>query len=268
METSPLFDLQGKTALVTGGGRGIGAWAAAGLAEAGADVFVASRKLDNCSAVAEELAGRTGRRVEALECNLVEEGAPAALVDEVIARSGRLDVLVNSAGMVWSAPTLDYPEQGWDRVFALNVKALWLVSQAAARHMVGAGVGSIINISSISAMRGSREVIQPVLAYNASKGAVESLTRDLAVKLADKGVRVNSIAPGPFATDMMRYLDDSPELKQQFTDTIPLGRLGGEADIKGVVVFLASEAAAFVTGSTLVVDGGMLAVDAFPAPRA
>ncbi len=257
MRVQKLFDLSGKTALVTGGGRGIGRHIALGLAEAGADVWVASRKLENCRQTAEQIE-KLGRRGVALQTDLAEPEQVEALAERAVSEAGRLDILVNNAGVVWGAPTLEYPMEGWDRVFQVNVRALWQLSQRVARHMKDAGGGSIIHVSSISGLRGEREEEMPTVAYNASKGAVIALTKDMAVKLARHRIRVNSIAPGPFLTDMMSHIASDPEQLRTFHERVPLGRSGGEDDVKGAAVFLASDAAAFVTGHTLVVDGGML----------
>ena len=265
MKTPDLFSLSGKTALVTGGGRGIGRHIALGLAEAGADVFIASRKLENLEDAAAEISG-TGRRGVAVQADITKETEVEALVKRVLDDAGRIDILVNNSGMVWAAPTLDYPLEGWDRVFALNVRALWMLSQRVARHMKDAGGGTIIHVTSVSAYKGSREEIQPVVAYNASKGAVVTLTKDMAVKLAPHGIRVNAVAPGSFLTDMMNYVRHDEEALRRFSRVIPLGRPGEQDDIKGVAAFLASDAAAYMTGHTLVVDGGVLAVDPWPAP--
>ncbi|TFH23927.1 MAG: glucose 1-dehydrogenase [Myxococcales bacterium] len=266
MKTPALFALAGKTALVTGGGRGIGRHIALGLAEAGADVFIASRKLDKLEDAAAEITA-TGARGVAVQADITKEKEVDSLVDRVLADAGRIDILVNNSGMVWAAPTLEYPLEGWDRVFALNVRALWMLSQRVARHMKDAGGGVIIHVTSVSAYKGSREEIQPVVAYNASKGAVVTLTKDMAVKLAPHGIRVNALAPGSFLTDMMNYVRHDEEALRRFSRVIPLGRPGGPDDIKGVAVFLASDAAAYMTGHTLVVDGGVLAVDPWPVPE-
>ena len=258
MRAPELFDLSGRTALVTGGGRGLGRFMALGLAEAGADVFVVSRNLERCEATAAEIRERTGRRATALAADLSRETEIDALVERVLGETERLEILVNNAARVWAATTLDYPLEGWDRVFALNVRGLWQLSQGVARHMREIGGGSIVHVSSISAFRGSPEHEQNVVAYNASKGAVVALTIDMAVKLAPFGIRVNSIAPGPFDTDMMSHLRDEPRRLEAYLQTIPLGRPGGEDDAKGAVVFLASDASRFTTGHTLVVDGGAL----------
>jgi gluconate 5-dehydrogenase len=254
-----LFDLRGRAALVTGGGRGIGRHLALGLAEAGADVFVASRKLASCEETAAAVRA-LGRRGVALGADVSKPDEIERLVEGVLAETERLHVLVNNAGAIWGAPTLDYPLEGWDKVFAVNVRGLWLLSQRVARHMREAGGGAIVHVSSISGLRGDFERDQPAIAYNASKGAVITLTKDMAVKLAPYGIRVNGIAPGPFLTGMMSHISADPEALRNFHERVPLGRSGEEDDIKGAVVFLASEASRFVTGHTLVVDGGMRAL--------
>jgi len=259
VQTSRLFDLSGRSALVTGGGRGIGRHIAIGLAEAGAQVFVASRKLGACRAVAAEIE-RSGGRAAAFEADLSRAEDCERLMASVLASTDRLHVLVNNAARVWAAPTLEYPLEGWDRVFELNVRSLFLLSQLAARHMSERGGGSIVNVGSISAWRGAPDAEQAVVAYNASKGAVASLTIDMAVKLAPRGVRVNCLAPGPFDTDMMNHIRHDPERMREYLRHVPLGRTGGEDDVKGAAVFLASDASRFVTGQTLVVDGGVSAV--------
>jgi gluconate 5-dehydrogenase len=202
---------------------------------------------------------------QALECDLERDDQIDVLVDRVLDSTDRIDVLVNNAGMVWAAPTLDYPRSGWDRVFNVNVRALFFLSQRVARHMVDKGGGSIVNVASVSGFKGSREDIQAVVAYNASKGAVITLTKDLAVKLAPHAIRVNAIAPGPFLTDMMNYVSHDETLLAEFHRAVPMNRSGVEDDIKGVAVFLAGDASAFVTGHTLVVDGGVMAVDPWPS---
>jgi gluconate 5-dehydrogenase len=253
-----LFDLSGKWALVTGGGRGIGRHIAMGLAEAGADVIVASRKLANCEEAVRDIE-KIGRRGVALQADLARIEEVESLADRAIEAAGRLDILVNNAAVIWGAPTLEFPLDAWDKVFAVNVRSLWRLSQRIAVHMVEAGGGNIIQVSSISAFRGREEEAEPAIAYNASKGAVVTLTKDMAVKLAPHGIRVNSIAPGPFWTDMMDHVRHDEEQLREFYEQVPLRRSGREDDIKGAAVFLASAASAFITGHTLVVDGGTLA---------
>lgn len=258
MRIQELFDLSGRTALVTGGGRGIGRHLALGLAEAGADVAMASRKLENCQEAARAIE-KLGRRAWAFRADVARDEDVTDLVDGVLAAAGRLDILVNNAAATWGAPTLDYPIEGWDKVYAVNVRGLWLLSQRVARHMVEAGGGSIIHVSSVSGFRGAAEEAMPAVAYNSSKGAILTLTRDMAAKLARSNIRVNGIAPGPFDTDMMGFLHADPERKENLLRQVPQRRFGDEDDIKGAAVFLASDAAAYVTGHTLVVDGGMTA---------
>jgi gluconate 5-dehydrogenase len=254
-----LFDLAGRTALVTGGGRGIGRHIAIGLAEAGADVVVASRKLDRCQETVGMIEER-GRRGFALAVDLADGDAAAELSDRAIGAAGKLDILVNNAGVIWGAPVLEFPIEGWDRVFDVNVRSLWILSQRAARHMASRGGGAILHISSISGMRGARDAKEPAVSYAAAKGAVNALTVDMAVKLAPHRIRVNAIAPGAFDTGMLDYVKNAPDpdTLRRFLDQIPLGRAGGENDVKGAAVFLVSDAAAYVTGHVLVVDGGWL----------
>ncbi len=258
MRVQELFDLTGRNALVTGGGRGIGRHIAIGLAEAGADVWVASRKLDNCRETARAIE-KLGRRGVAIKTDLLRAEEIDALADRVLSEAERLHVLVNNAGVIWGAPTLEFPMDAWDRVFQVNVRGLWQLSQRIARHMADAGGGSIVHVTSISAFRGREEEDEPAIAYNASKGAVTTLTMDMAVKLAPLGIRVNAIAPGPFWTDMMDHVRHDEERLKRFYQQVPMRRAGREDDVKGAAVFLASDASAFVTGHTLAVDGGTLA---------
>ena len=259
VRVSELFDLAGRAALVTGGGRGIGRHIALGLAEAGARVFVASRNRAACEETVGEIAQRGGN-AQAFAADVSDPAACAQLMEQVLAATPRLHVLVNNAARVWAAPTLDYPLDGWDRVFALNVRGLFVMTQLAARHMAEQGGGSVIQLGSISAFRGASDAEQAVVAYNASKGAVASLTIDLAVKLAPHDIRVNCLAPGPFDTSMMDHIRGDAERLRRYLSTIPLRRLGGEDDVKAAAVFLASDASRFVTGQTLVVDGGVSAL--------
>lgn len=258
MHVSQLLDLSGRHALVTGGGRGIGRHIAIGLAEAGARVLVASRKRAACEETVAAIRASGGDAM-AFEADLAEPAACERLVGDVLAATDRLDILVNNAARVWAAPTLEYPLEGWDRVFALNVRASFVLSQLAARHMALRGGGSIVQVGSISAWRGAPDDEQAVVAYNASKGALASLTIDLAVKLAPHGIRVNCLAPGPFDTQMMDHVRHDPERMSRYLAHIPLGRLGQEDDVKAAAVFLASDASRFMTGQTLVVDGGVSA---------
>ncbi len=260
MILNELFDLKGKVAIVTGGARGIGKFIATGLAEAGADVVVASRKLEKCEEAAADLKA-LGSKSLAVKCDLGSVEEIEALVDTVMEAYGTVDILVNNAGVTWGAPTLEFPLDKWEKVFDINVKGVWVLSQKTARIMKEKGGGKIINISSIMGSRGSTELGHPAIPYNSSKAAIEILTKNLAVKLADCGIHVNAIAPGFFRTDMMEYIF-KPEFKAAHDATladIPLGRVGGEDDIKALAVFLASRASDFVTGAVIPVDGGVLA---------
>lgn len=255
MHTLEMFDLSGKTALVTGGGHGIGRHLCIGLAEAGADVFVVGRKMEALQEVVRQLQ-TMGRKAWALSADVSEPAAIDQLLRDVYQVVPRLDILVNNAGFAWAAPTLEYPLKGWDKVFNLNVRGLFYLSQQTAIHMKTAGGGNIINISSISAWRNGDDNEEPVVAYNASKGAVITLTKDMAVKLVKHNIRVNSIAPGSFTTTMMQSSLQGGDNTAKLEARIPMKRSGGEDDIKGAVVFLASEASRYVTGHTLIVDGG------------
>lgn len=255
MDLKRLFDLNGRTALVTGGGRGLGRDIALGLAEAGADIVVASRKRPSCEAVAAEVRA-LGRQGVAFEADLSDLDAIERLVGDALAAVGRIDILVNNAAFGWGAPFLDHPPEGFDRVFDLNVRGLFFASQHLARHMLQMGGGVILHISSIAAFRGAPDDEEASIAYTASKGAVNTLTRDMAVKLAPHGIRVNAIAPGPFDTDMMDHIKRDPERLERFLAKIPQHRIGNADDIKGAAVFLASDAARYITGHILVADGG------------
>jgi NAD(P)-dependent dehydrogenase (short-subunit alcohol dehydrogenase family) len=252
-----LFDLSGKTAIVTGGGKGIGRQMAQGLAEAGADIVVCARDAERCEQAAAELAA-TGVKTLGLGCDVRDPEQVQAVVGRTAADFGRIDVLVNNAGTVWGASPEDTPLEGWQKVVDVNLTGVFLFSQAAGRVMIGAGEGgAIINIASVAGLQSGPPEIMNAIAYNATKGGVIAFTRDLAGKWARHGIRVNSIAPGWFPSDMANFVLDQhgEELKRQ----IPLGRFGGPEDLKGVVVFLASDAAAYVTAHTLVVDGGQSA---------
>ncbi len=260
MKLNDLFKLTGKTALVTGGGRGIGKFIATGLAEAGADLIITSRKMKNLEAAAREIEKETGAKVFPLECDIAKEASIDNLLSSASAKFPRIDILVNNAGVTWGAPTLEFPLDKWDYVFNTNVRGLWILTQKVARMMKAQGGGNIINISSILGFRGSLES-HPAVPYNSTKGAVNLLTMNLAVKLAPYNIRVNAIAPGLFRTDINAYLEkpDNKELLANKLDWIPLHRMADVDDMKGVAVFLASEASAFITGQILVVDGGYLA---------
>jgi gluconate 5-dehydrogenase len=260
MNVKDLFDLSKKVAVVTGGGRGIGKFIAKGLAEAGADVVIASRKLDKLQKTAEEIAA-LGVRCLPVKCDMANKDDILGLVGAAMKEFGAIDILVNNAGVTWGAPTLEFPLEQWDKIFSVNVRGVWILTQEVAKIMKEKGGGKIINISSIMAFRGSIEEAHPALPYNPSKAAVNLLTMNLAVKLARYNIHVNAIAPGFFHTDMMGYLDKPgmEALKQAALSVYPIPRMGEEDDIKGLAVFLASKASDYMTGAVIPVDGGYLA---------
>jgi gluconate 5-dehydrogenase len=257
VKTQELFDLAGKTAIVTGGGSGIGRDMAQALAEAGANVVLCARKLERCEQAARELA-ELGVKTLALRCDVRNPDEVNAVVDATRSELGRVDVLVNNAGTVWGAPPEDTPLEGWQKVIDVNLTGLFRFSQLAGRAMIAQRRGKIVNIASVAAFGGAPPELMDAVAYTASKGAVVSLTRDLAVKWARHGITVNAIAPGWFPTEMSRVLLERHG--NTFLERIPLGRFGEPDDLKGTIVFLAGPASDFVTGQTIVVDGGQSAV--------
>lgn len=259
MNSPKLFDLSGKTALITGAGRGLGRAISQGLAEAGADVVLVGRNVDALEETARAIRAQ-GSEARVASANLSKPDDIEALLAQCAELSDGIDILVNNAATTWAAPVHEYPLSGWDRVFDLNLRGLWLLTQGLTARMRERGGGSVINVASISAWLAGPDSEQPVVAYNASKGALLSLTRDLAVKLGPDGIRVNAVAPGPFLTDMMNHIREEPGRLEAHNAQIPLQRSGEEDDIKGVAVFLASGASAFMTGHTLVVDGGIRAL--------
>jgi gluconate 5-dehydrogenase len=248
-----LFDLSGKTAIVTGGGSGIGRQMAEALAEMGANLVLCARKAERCERAAVELE-RLGVRALGLACDVRDRAQVEAVVATALAELGRLDVLVNNAGTVWGAPPEEMPLEGWQKVIDVNLTGVFLFAQAAGRVMIERDGGSIVNIASVAGLRGAPPEIVNTVVYHASKGGVIAFTRDLACKWGRHGIRVNAIAPGWFPSGMSSWVLDrhGDELAQH----IPLGRVGGPHDLKGAIVFLASPASAYVTGHTLVVDGG------------
>jgi NAD(P)-dependent dehydrogenase (short-subunit alcohol dehydrogenase family) len=260
MNVKDLFSLSGKVAIVTGGGRGIGKFIATGLAEAGANVVVASRKLEKLEQMAADLS-KLGVKAKACKCDMGNKDDILGLVDFTMKEFGTVDILVNNAGVTWGAPTLEFPLEQWDKIFAVNVRGVWILSQAVARIMKEKGGGKMINLSSVMGFRGSVEEAHPALPYNSSKAAINLLTMNLAIKLARYKIYVNAIAPGFFHTDMMGYLD-KPEMKPILDAVlmqIPVPRMGEMDDVKGLAVFLASKASDYITGAIIPVDGGMLA---------
>ena len=251
-----LFDLTGKTAIVTGGGKGIGRQMAEGLAEAGANLVLCARKAERCEQTAAELEELGGKAL-GMGCDVRDPDQIQAVIDRTVADFGGVDILVNNAGVVWGATPEDMPLEGWQKVVDVNLTGVFLFSQAAGRTMIERGGGSIVNIASVAGLHGAPPEIVNTVVYHATKGGVIAFTRDLAWKWAAHGIRVNAIAPGWFPSDMANFVLDLAG--EELLRHVPLRRFGGSEDLKGPVVFLASEAAAYITGHTLVVDGGQSA---------
>jgi len=249
------FRLDGRRALVTGGARGLGRVMAEALAEAGAEVAVASRTLEACRAAAEEISRATGKRTARFAVDLTRSEEITRLVQEVERTFGPVDILVNNAGINVRGPAPDLREADWDAVVDTNLKAPFLLARALGPGMCARGWGRVLNLGSILSV----VAIAGRAPYAASKAGLLNLTRVLALEWAGKGVTVNAICPGPFATDMNRQLLNDPAAYKAFIEKIPMGRWGELHDIAGAAVFLASEAASFVTGSALFVDGGWTA---------
>jgi gluconate 5-dehydrogenase len=253
MKTPDLFSLSGKRALVTGGGRGVGKTMAYALAEAGASVAVASRDEHACAEAAAEITKATGQPTFATSLDVSDRSSVAETVEVVRKKLGSIDILVNNSGATWGAPLEEMPLEKWQRVIDVNLTGTFMMCQQVVPIMKEQRWGRIINVSSVAGLVGTPPFLE-ISGYVASKGGIISLTRDLAVKLAAYNVVVNAIAPGFFPTKMSKVIIE------KFGDTIrsgtPMKRLGEEDDLKGVAVFLASEASRYVTGQVIPVDGG------------
>lgn len=248
------FSLQGRVAVVTGGTRGLGEGFARALGAAGASVMLLGRDRDRGREVAESLT-RAGVDAAYLAVDVTEPEQVSRALEETLGRFGRCDVLVNNAGACVHAPALEVTPEDWRRVMAVNLDAVWTCSQTFGRHFVDQRAGAIVNIGSMSGLIVNRPQWQP--AYNASKAAVHHLTRSLAAEWGEYGVRVNALAPGYIKTDMSPV--DEPRFRRQWIEDAPLRRYGTVEELAPAVVFLASDASSFVTGSVLVADGGYTA---------
>lgn len=249
MAVMDAFDLTGRRALVTGGNRGIGFGLVQGLCEAGADVAFVSRDAERNTSAEQEL-NAAGLHVESFVGDVTQDAG--AIISEAVDILGGLDILVNNAGVCFHRPALEVPDTEWDAVFDLNVRALWKMSQAAGAYFKDHGGGTIINIGSISSMIVNRPQWQP--AYNASKAAVHQLTKSLAAEWAPLNIRVNAIAPGYVRSEMAPV--DKPEFKARWIDDAAQQRAAEASELAPTLVYLASEASAFMTGSVVVIDGG------------
>jgi gluconate 5-dehydrogenase len=254
-----LFSLQGKTALVTGGSRGLGLQMAEALGEQGARIVISARKQEELDEAVAHLAAR-GIEASAIAVDLQNEANVQPFVEEALRRLGQIDILVNNAGASWGAPAEELPLEAWDKVMNLNVRSIFLVSQAVAKlSMIPRRYGKIINISSIAGLKGNAPGTMSTIAYNTSKGAVVNFTRALAGEWGRHGITVNSIAPGFFPSKMTKGVLASIGV-DKLVQGSPLGRLGDDEDLKGAVVLFASDASKHITGQILAVDGGVSAV--------
>jgi NAD(P)-dependent dehydrogenase (short-subunit alcohol dehydrogenase family) len=253
---SDVFDVSGKTALVTGGSRGIGLMIARGLVQAGARVIISSRKSDDVEAAARELAALG--QCEAIPGDVSTPAGAAALAEAVRARFDTLGILVNNAGVTWGAPLEEFPQSGWDRAVHTNVEGIFHLTVAmlpALRAAASAGdPARVINIGSVD---GLRPPVMENYSYSASKAAVHMLTRHLAKRLASEHITVNAIAPGPFDSKMTAFILDTADARQAVERTVPLGRIGRPDDAAGLTQFLASRAGSYLTGTVIALDGGI-----------
>ncbi|MGI8920551.1 MAG: SDR family oxidoreductase [Solirubrobacteraceae bacterium] len=252
-----LFAVAGKTAVVTGGSRGIGLMIARGLLQAGARVVISSRKVDACEAAVTELSEHGD--CAAVPADLSTRDGAEALAAAVSERfRGRLHVLVNNAGANWGAELEEFPDSGWDRVIDTNVKGIFRLTVALLGELRAAATpgdpARVINIGSIDGLRAPS---MENYSYSASKAAVHMLTRHLAKRLASEAVTVNAIAPGPFESKMMAFLLDNPDTRAVVEQQVPLGRIGAPEDVVGTTLYLASRAGAYLTGTVIPLDGGI-----------
>lgn len=250
---SSLFDLSGRVAVVTGGAGGIGTSISAGLAEAGATVIITSRNVEAINEVAEQIRVQ-GRSADAIPSDVLDPASIKALASEVKAKYGRVDILVNCAGLAIRQPSVSFELDKWQRVMDINVKGTFICCQEFGKIMLEQKKGSIVNVSSV---RGKFGHAGGYAAYGPSKGAVDSLTKTLAVEWAPEGVRVNAIAPTFIATALTEEVLKKPEFYQAVVSRIPMGRIGRPEDLVGAVIFFASDASNFITGQILYIDGGL-----------
>jgi gluconate 5-dehydrogenase len=249
-----LFDLTGRVAIVTGGSRGLGLQIAKALGEFGASLALVARKKPDLDAAVEQL-NMTGCTAVGFVADLGTPDAASGLTERVIERFGRIDILVNNAGAAWGAPAEDYPLEGWNKVIDLGVTGLFLLTQAVARSaFLKQGKGSVINVASVEGLQGHHPERPGTIAYNTAKGAVINMTRALAAEWGPRNIRVNAIAPGYFPSKMT--MATLAKHGDQILRETPLGRLGGDTDLMGPALLLASDAGGHITGQTLVVDGG------------
>lgn len=251
---SQIMSLEGKVAVITGGTSGIGRALSIGLADAGADVVATARRQAQVDETADEIESH-GRAALRIASDVCDRGSLEKLAAATLDRFGKVDILINCAGRIKRTPSLNLPEEEWAAILDTNLTGTLRACQVFGKHMLERGYGRIVNISSLN----SFVALSEVAAYAASKAGVTSLTRSLAVEWSRKGVTVNAIAPGVFRTELNAQLLDSTPRGQELLMRTPMGRFGKTEELVGAAIFLASDAASFVTGQTLVVDGGFLA---------
>jgi gluconate 5-dehydrogenase len=251
-----MFRLDGKVAIVTGGAGGIGEALALGLGYQGATVVVSSRNQQAIDAVAEKISAETGSEAVAVAADVTDEASIQALVDTVVDKFGKIDILVNAMGMNIKRDAFDYPLEDWDKLFEVNVKGTMAACKAVGKVMRDQQGGAIVNLSSV---RGIRGYTGGNSGYCATKGAVELITKALALEWAPSGIRVNALGPALVITPGTKHIAEDPQLAAKYAAAVPLGRIGLPEDMVGAVVYLCSDAASFVSGQTIYVDGGLTA---------
>ncbi|QDI90517.1 glucose 1-dehydrogenase [Salicibibacter halophilus] len=256
MTTMDLFNLSGQTAIITGGGRGLGEWMAEALTDAGANVVLCSRKKEACIDVRDRINENGGNAI-AFRCDVTDEDEVQEVVDATMEHFGRIDILVNNSGTSWGGDNPeDMPVDKFKKVVNVNLVGTFIMSQAVGRKMIETNTkGRIINIASVAGLKGSNPEVMQAIGYNSSKGGVLTFTKDLAINWARHGITVNAIAPGFIPTKMSQ--DVIEPIKDQMIANVPLQRLGEADDMRGTIVYMASPAAAFMTGQTIVLDGGV-----------
>lgn len=252
--TQTLFDLSGRTALITGGGSGIGKIIAEALAEYGANIAVCSRKVENCLETAEYLINKFDVQAKAYRCNVTSEADIGETVKYVIRDFGQIDILVNNSGATWGESVEEMPLEAWNKVMNVNVTGTFLMSRAVGIHMLERGYGKIINIGSVAGIKAEPGDVLNAIGYSTSKAAVHHFTRDLAKKWAEHGIYVNAIAPGFFETKMTKHVLGKHQ--EKIMNRNPLKKLGDPNSLKGTALLLASHASDYITGQIIVVDGG------------
>ncbi|HUU72208.1 MAG TPA: SDR family oxidoreductase [Burkholderiales bacterium] len=258
MSVKKLFDLSGKTALITGGSRGLGLQMAEALGEMGAKVAITARKAAELEEASAHLS-KMGIESMTVVNDLQVSDSIKPMVEDVLKAFGQIDILINNAGAAWGAPAEDHPLDAWQKIINLNLTAPFLLSQTVGKlSMIPRKYGKIINIASIAGLVGTDPGFMPTIAYNSSKGGVVNFTRSLGAEWATHNITVNAIAPGVFPSKMSKGMIDRAE--QYIMDQTPMKRLGGDEDLKGVALLLASDASAYMTGQIIAVDGGFSSV--------